>query len=98
MKICYLLKTFPKVSETFVLQEILALEREGYSLHIVSLQQPTDDRFHDEVGQVEARVDYLDHYTLKSRHWLSDLLTSLMKNPSGTFKAIALLLKQEISS
>ena len=39
MKIAYVLKTFPKLSETFILNEILELERQGLELHIFSLRE-----------------------------------------------------------
>ena len=41
-KVGYLVKTFPKISETFILSEILGLERAGLPLGVISLQQPTD--------------------------------------------------------
>lgn len=94
-KICYLIKTFPKISETFVLQEILGLEKAGYQLHILSLQAPSDRQSHDEVSQVQARVDYLDRSRLSGwRGWMRSLVQCL-KNPAKTAKALALLSRQE---
>lgn len=58
-KIGYLIKIFPKVSETFILQEILDLEALGLDLEIYSLQRPTDDITHGLVGQARASVTYL---------------------------------------
>jgi len=58
-KIGYLVKTFPKVSETFILQEILELERMGIPLTIFSLQPPTDVKTHPCVSLVRAKVHYL---------------------------------------
>ncbi|THJ24314.1 MAG: glycosyltransferase [Nitrospira sp. CG24D] len=55
----YLLKTYPKVSETFILQEILDLEALGLSLEIFSLQRPTDEIVPSLVKQVLAPVTYL---------------------------------------
>jgi glycosyltransferase involved in cell wall biosynthesis len=55
----YLLKTYPKVSETFILQEILDLESLGLSLEIFSLQRPTDAIVHNLAKQVLAPVTYL---------------------------------------
>ncbi len=88
MTICYLLKTFPKVSETFVLQEILALERDGYSLAIASLQKPTDPRCHDEIKQLTAPVYYLEQGPWQSFKFL---LKAVVENPRGIFKSIQLL-------
>jgi len=55
----YLLKTYPKVSETFILQEILDLEALGLSLEIFSLQRPTDAIVPSLAKQVLAPVTYL---------------------------------------
>ena len=37
-----LVKTFPKLSETFILEEILGLEKRGVSLRLYALAAPTD--------------------------------------------------------
>jgi glycosyltransferase involved in cell wall biosynthesis len=55
----FLVKTYPKISETFVLQEILALQSESFGLNIFSMQRPTDDSFHQAFESVSAGVDYL---------------------------------------
>lgn len=57
----YLLKTFPKVSETFILNEILGLERQGVSLEIFSLTRPADNEFHCVSAQAQAPVWYLPY-------------------------------------
>jgi len=58
-KIGYLLKTYPKVSETFILNEILELENQGLDLHIFSLRNPSDEKFHPDVAKVKAQVTYI---------------------------------------
>ncbi|MBP0005704.1 MAG: glycosyltransferase [Cyanobacteria bacterium SBC] len=55
----YLLKTFPKLSETFVLNEILELERQGIRLHLFSLRQPRDRRVHPAVDRVRSPITYI---------------------------------------
>src|SRR5215472_5233498 len=59
MKIAYLVKTFPKLSETFVLNEILELERQGLELHIFSLRQPSETKVHPVVAEIRAPVTYV---------------------------------------
>ena len=61
MKVAYLLKTFPKLSETFILGEISELERQGLRLHIFSLREPAEMKMHPGVAQVEAEVTYIPH-------------------------------------
>ena len=41
-RIAVVLKGYPRLSETFIAQEILALEKRGLSLDIWSLRRPTD--------------------------------------------------------
>lgn len=55
----YLLKTYPKVSETFILQEILDLEALGLDIEIFSLQHPTDTIMPSLAKHVLAPVTYL---------------------------------------
>ncbi|MEM6521995.1 MAG: glycosyltransferase, partial [Cyanobacteria bacterium P01_C01_bin.70] len=55
----YLLKTFPKLSETFILNEMLELERQGITLRVFSLRRSQDQRHHPAVEQLKAPVTYL---------------------------------------
>jgi glycosyltransferase involved in cell wall biosynthesis len=57
--ICYVLKRFPRLSETFILNEIRALERLGAPLVIVSLLPREAGRHHSTVAEVRARIHYL---------------------------------------
>lgn len=58
-KIAYILKMFPRFSETFILSEILELERTGADVCIFSLKQPNDARRHADVDEVKAPVTYV---------------------------------------
>lgn len=62
MLIGYVLKMYPRFSETFVLNEILELERRGVTVRIFSLLKPDDGRFHARLARVKARVTYLPEY------------------------------------
>ena len=56
-------KGYPRLSETFIAQEILALQERGVDLAIWSLRRPTDARRHvrEEVPfYTGARVDVAD--------------------------------------
>jgi glycosyltransferase involved in cell wall biosynthesis len=52
--IAFLVKIFPKLSETFILEEILGLERRGVSLRLYTLAAPTDTMTHAQVRRVRA--------------------------------------------
>jgi len=58
------LKGYPRLSETFIAQEIAALERRGLDILIVSLRRPTDSHRHPVHGEIRARVLYLPEYLL----------------------------------
>lgn len=54
-----MLKKYPRLSETFILDEILALEAAGVEVSVFSLRQPDDARFHSDLADVGAEVTYL---------------------------------------
>src|SRR5262245_61440462 len=56
------LKGYPRLSETFIAQEILALERRGLDVLIISLRHPTDGRMHPVHAEIRAPVHYLPEY------------------------------------
>lgn len=60
--IAFVLKGYPRLSETFISQEILALEQRGISIMIFSLRQPTDTKTHAMHAQIAAPVNYLPEY------------------------------------
>ena len=62
MRVAFVLKGYPRLSEAFIAQEIAALERRGLELLIVSLRRPTDDRLHPVHREIRAAVKYLPEY------------------------------------
>lgn len=58
-KIGYVLKRYPRLSETFILNEILAHEAAGMDLHIFSLREPEPGPQHEDVQRVRAQVSCL---------------------------------------
>ena len=61
-RIAVVLKGYPRLSETFIAQEILGLERRGLDVLIVSLRRPTDGVLHDVHREIRADVLYLPEY------------------------------------
>src|SRR5437764_1427981 len=57
-RVAYLLKRFPRLSETFILHEILELERQGLDLHLFSFRNPDEEIVHADVSRVRAPVTY----------------------------------------
>lgn len=56
----YVLKMYPRFSETFIVSEILAREAAGERIEIFSLRPPNDPRFHPELARVHAPVSYVE--------------------------------------
>jgi len=77
-KIVVILKGYPRLSETFIAQEILGLESAGLPLELVSLRLPTDKKTHPIHDEIKAPVTYLPEY-LHLSPWrvLKGALTSL---------------------
>ncbi len=61
-RVAVVLKGYPRLSETFIAQELAALERRGLSLALYSLRHPTDRAVHPVHGEIAAPVTYLPEY------------------------------------
>jgi glycosyltransferase involved in cell wall biosynthesis len=61
-RVAFVLKGYPRLSETFISQEILALERRGLGILIVSLRRPTDRAVHPVHEAIRAERLYLPEY------------------------------------
>jgi glycosyltransferase involved in cell wall biosynthesis len=65
LRVAFILKGYPRLSETFIAQEIAALERRGLEILIVSLRRPTDARRHALHDEIRAALLYLPEYLLR---------------------------------
>jgi len=60
--VAFILKGYPRLSETFIAQEIRALEQRGLKLRICSLRHPTERVRHPIHDEIAAPVTYLPEY------------------------------------
>ncbi len=60
--IAVILKGYPRLSETFIAQEIHALERAGIAITLFSLRRPTEQQTHPVHRAIVAPVHYLPEY------------------------------------
>jgi len=67
-KVAVILKGWPRLSETFIAQEIAGLEARGVALELWSMRRPTDKARHPVHDRVAARVVYLPEYLEDDRH------------------------------
>lgn len=56
------LKGYPRLSETFIAQELRELERAGFRLRLYSMRHPTDRKTHPIHDEIRAPVAYLPEY------------------------------------
>ncbi len=55
----YVVKCYPRFSETFVVREVIAREAAGERIAIASLRAPKDPRFHADLARVRAGVTWI---------------------------------------
>lgn len=98
-KIVVLLKGYPRLSETFIAQELLGLERAGYELELVAMRRPTDRKRHPVHEEIRAKVWYLPEYLHDEPLRVLKSLVNVLRRP-GFGKALSALfadLKRDVS-
>ena len=59
-RIAYILRSYPRLSQTFIVHEILALEQLGVQLYLFAITNPHEPIVQGNVAQVRAPVEYLE--------------------------------------
>src|SRR6059036_1010921 len=59
LRVGYVLKRYPRYSETFIVNELIAHERAGLGLEIFALRPPNDTHFQEQV--IRRRSHSSDH-------------------------------------
>lgn len=60
IRVAYLVNVFPKLSETFIANEIIELRRQGVEVRVFSLRKPTEDMRHEMI--VDSGLDQITSY------------------------------------
>jgi glycosyltransferase involved in cell wall biosynthesis len=94
-KIGYVLKVFPRLSETFILNEILELERQGFEVEIFSIKAPTEARFHGQLSQLRAPITYLSKTESTGAQAAEAEASNLDLDPASTGRAFLKCLQDE---
>jgi glycosyltransferase involved in cell wall biosynthesis len=86
-----LVNEFPRLSETFVLGDLLALEAAGARLHVFALRRPDSELAQEAVEQLRAPVEYLPEIAGRQRSLLlrSIQATLFMRNPRRFTRGLA---------
>src|SRR5213593_4521296 len=88
----YVVSTWPRLSQTFVLNEILALERRGLSVRIFSVKDPDGEPSHAKLAKVHAPVKYLS-FRCRRRAILGSNLRIARDLPGGYVRTLLLALR-----
>lgn len=93
MHVGYVLKKFPRLSETFILNELLELERQGARVTVLSIHRPDDGRFHRQLADLVGPVVYLpQRKSQESIEMLASRLDLLRAAREGLFGELEALL------
>lgn len=89
LKIAYVVKMFPRLSETFILNEMLELERQGVEITVFSLRKPNEGKFHPQLSNLKAQVFYLEDFdTKKWASWLGEVWPHLETGPDNLWNLL----------
>ncbi len=80
-RVGYVLKRYPRFSETFVVNEILAHEAAGLDLEIFALRPTVDTHFQHAVADVRAAVTYLNSNALRGSNLWDEFRAYGDQNP-----------------
>lgn len=68
-RVGYVLKRYPRLSETFIVSELLAREAAGEDLAVASLRAAGDPRFHSGIAAVRAPVTWIPELHCAAGLW-----------------------------
>lgn len=87
-----LVKRFPRLSETFVLNEFLELRRQGVRARLFAVMDPHEPHVQPESEQLRPEVIYLREG--RWRELAPTIVATACRHPRGTLRAIGLALRR----
>jgi glycosyltransferase involved in cell wall biosynthesis len=90
--IAIVLKGYPRLSESFIAQEILSLEKAGLKLMLISMRHPTDGKVHPVHREIGSPVRYLPEY-LHDEPWRVFKAFIRAQTLAGYWRALPTFLK-----
>lgn len=76
VRLAYVVKRFPRYSETFIVNEILAHEAAGCEVEVFSLRPCIDSHFQDVLARLRAPVRYVPSEGIRSREFWTACLAA----------------------
>lgn len=94
-RIAYIMSRFPKITETFILYEMLAAEKAGVCVEAFPLSRETTGKMHPEAVAYVKRAHFLP---LLSVEILRDNLVALLQRPSLWLKTLFNVVRANLGS
>jgi glycosyltransferase involved in cell wall biosynthesis len=88
-RIVYILRSYPRLSQTFILHELLALERLGVKMEVFAITDPREALVQQGVAEVRAPIRYLETALRRSR--VTIFLEHLLAAVSGPRRYLSTL-------
>lgn len=85
--LAYVLKRYPRFSETFIVNEILEHEKAGMRIHIFALRSVRESHFQDILAQVRAPVTYIRDISAAT-HSLWEMMSLARRELPGFWQAL----------
>ena len=85
MNILYTVNQFPKLSESFIINEIYELQKRGHTVSVFSLNKPNEEVVHNELQDIEPTSHYAESPSLL---FLPDLLLRRVLNSTILDRAL----------
>lgn len=84
MRIAFVVSSFPSLSETFIINQIVYLLKQGHEVQIFSFKRGRVERVHEQIPENDllSRVIYLKEHYEKGPRRFSNFLIFLLKNRS----------------
>ncbi len=98
-KLVLLLKGYPRLSETFIAQEILSLEKAGFNIEIIAMREPHDVAIHPVHREIRAPYWYIPEYLHDAPLRVLRSLTAARKLPgfAAAWRAFRQDLRRDLS-
>ncbi len=93
MKVAYILNVFPKISETFILNEIIEVQNNGVDVEVFAFLKSGEAVVHPQVKDVKKKKYFLAER--KSLSIVADHLYWIFNQPTRYFKTLAVALNRK---
>jgi glycosyltransferase involved in cell wall biosynthesis len=90
-EVAYVLKGYPRLTETFIANEMLLLESIGVRLRVFSAARPGESKVQDVVGRIAAPVHYLPDVTSLSQTSLLQWLRLNLRKFKAAHRELVLM-------